>query len=162
MAGFLNLRNLGGFMLRPRETNLCGVACWRAELLCTLRGAALTPFLIASGRSLETELTGSKQTSKHFLIARFSRRLRQSTLLASTANPLAARSESAITTHFGKNRSAPYTRPSVRNAITTSPTAPTTKGRKPCLARARMLVRRPTPAKVSRKAQRERLAMLVS
>src|SRR5580693_6650408 len=46
--------------------------------------------------------------------------------------------------------------------MTTSPTAPTTKGRRPCLARARMLVRRPTPAKVRRKAQRERLATLVS
>ena len=59
-------------------------------------------------------------------------------------------------------RSAPKTRPRVRTAITISPSAPTKNGRKPCLPSSRMLVRRPTPAKVSRKAQRERLARLVS
>jgi hypothetical protein len=162
MAGLLNLRDLGAFVLRPRDTNLCGMVRGRAKLLCASQGATITPFLINSGKLVKTELTCSRQRRKYFLIARFSGRLCQSTLLASSANPRRSRSESAITTHFGKNRSAPYTRPSVRNAITTSPTAPTAKGRKPCLPRARMLVRRPTPAKVSRKAQRERLATLVS
>jgi hypothetical protein len=145
-----------------RGTQICGAVRGRAELLCASRSATITPILIGSGQLLKTELTCSQQRRKYFLIARSSGRLRQSTLPASTANPPGARSQSVIATHFGKNRSAPYTRPSVRNAITTSPTAPTAKGRKPCLARARMLVRRPTPAKVSRKAQRERLATLVS
>src|SRR5580692_11761075 len=76
--------------------------------------------------------------------------------------PLVTTHYSLIATHFGRNRSAPYTKPRVRNAITTSPTAPTTNGRKPCLPSSRMLVRRPTPAKVRRKAQRERLARLVN
>ena len=35
-------------------------------------------------------------------------------------------------------------------------TAPTINGRAPCLLSSRKLVRKPTPAKVSRKAQRER------
>src|SRR5271156_956761 len=61
-----------------------------------------------------------------------------------------------------RRRSAPNTRPSVKNAITTSPTAPPTKGRKPCLPSSRMLVRSPTPAKVSKNAQRERFARLPS
>ena len=42
-------------------------------------------------------------------------------------------------------------------AMATSPTAPTMKGRAPCLKRSLRLVRRPTPAKVRRKAQRLRL-----
>ena len=43
-----------------------------------------------------------------------------------------------------------------------SPMAPTAKGRQPCLPSSRRLVRRPTPAKVSRKAQRDRFAKLAS
>src|ERR1700688_935893 len=42
-----------------------------------------------------------------------------------------------------------------------SPMKPTAKGRRPCWRISRELVRRPTPAKVRRKAQRERLARLV-
>ncbi len=42
-------------------------------------------------------------------------------------------------------------------AMAISPSALTTKGRAPCLPRSLKLVRRPTPAKVSRKAQRLRL-----
>jgi hypothetical protein len=62
--------------LTPRETNLCGVVRWRAELLRASRGATITPFLIASGQLLEIELTRSKQTRKYFLIASFSGVLR--------------------------------------------------------------------------------------
>ena len=43
-------------------------------------------------------------------------------------------------------------------AMATSPMAPTTNGRKPCFFNSRKLVRRPTPAKVNRNAQRERFA----
>jgi len=50
------------------------------------------------------------------------------------------------------------TKARVKPAITTSPIAPTANGRRPCLRMSLKLVRRPTPAKVSRNAQRERLA----
>src|SRR5215475_7926171 len=50
------------------------------------------------------------------------------------------------------------TKARVKAAMTTSPMAPTAKGRRPCLRISRKLVRRPTPANVRRKAQRERLA----
>jgi hypothetical protein len=46
-------------------------------------------------------------------------------------------------------------------AMTHSPATPTTSGRHPCLVSARKLVRRPTPAKVNRNAQRDRLARSV-
>src|SRR5271167_4866784 len=60
------------------------------------------------------------------------------------------------------HRSAPKTSPSVMSAIATSPTAPTTNGLAPCLPRSRKLVLSPTPAKVRRKAQRERLPKAVN
>ena len=47
-------------------------------------------------------------------------------------------------------------------AMATSPTAPTMKGRAPCLKRSLRLVRRPTPAKVRRKAQRLRFPSAAS
>ena len=58
--------------------------------------------------------------------------------------------------------SAPRTSSSVMAAMATSPTAPTMKGRAPCLKRSLRLVRRPTPAKVKRKAQRLRLPRATS
>jgi len=76
MADFLNLCDRGGLALRPRKPNLCGVVSWRAELLRTSRGATIAPFLIASGRLLEIELTRSKQRRDYFLIASFSDVLR--------------------------------------------------------------------------------------
>ena len=57
-------------------------------------------------------------------------------------------------------RAAATTKTRVKRAMATSPIKPTAKGRRPCLRMSRKLVRRPTPAKVSRKAQRERFARL--
>src|SRR5208283_1912220 len=56
---------------------------------------------------------------------------------------------------------APYTNPSVTVATAISPTVPTTNGRSPCLRISRRSVLKPTPAKVSKKAQRDKLARLV-
>src|SRR2546430_2860444 len=55
---------------------------------------------------------------------------------------------------------APSTSPSVIAAITTSPSAPTTNGLIPCFFISLKLIRRPTPASVSRKAERDRSARL--
>src|SRR5215471_6412496 len=57
-----------------------------------------------------------------------------------------------------KMRCAASTRPSVNPAIATSPIAPTINGFKPCLERTLKLVRKPTPANVSKNAQRDKLA----
>ena len=47
---------------------------------------------------------------------------------------------------------------SVITAIATSPTTPTASGRQPCFISSPMFVRSPTPAKVNKKAQRDRFA----
>src|ERR1700747_1813024 len=57
-----------------------------------------------------------------------------------------------------KTRCAASTNPSVNAAITTSPIAPTANGFSPCFDSALKFVRKPTPANVSKNAQRERLA----
>ena len=58
-----------------------------------------------------------------------------------------------------EKRATASTIASVMAAIANSPIAPTRNGRIPCFIISRIFVRSPTPAKVSRKAQRERLAM---
>src|SRR2546427_1958302 len=45
--------------------------------------------------------------------------------------------------------------------MTTSPIAPTANGLSPCFRSSRKFVRRPTPAKVNRNAQRDRFASAV-
>src|SRR5258708_39265142 len=55
---------------------------------------------------------------------------------------------------------APSTSPSVIAAITISPHAPTINGRSPCFLISLKLIRRPTPANVSRNAQRDKFARL--
>src|SRR3954469_15760666 len=57
-----------------------------------------------------------------------------------------------------KIAAAPRTSPRVTTVIDSSARAPTTKGRSPCFFSSRKSVLRPTPAKVSRNAQRERIA----
>ena len=53
---------------------------------------------------------------------------------------------------------AASTSPSVTTVMVSSASAPTTKGRTPCRLISRKSVFSPTPAKVSRKAQRDRFA----
>src|SRR6266436_1846662 len=60
--------------------------------------------------------------------------------------------------HQPKMRCAASTSPNVKPAITTSPIAPTANGFNPCFDSALKLVRSPTPANVSKNAQRERFA----
>ena len=59
-------------------------------------------------------------------------------------------------------RAAPRTNANVMAAMTISPKAPTMNGLAPCLKRSFRLVRRPTPAKVRRKAHRLRFPKAVS
>src|SRR6266404_9768691 len=64
----------------------------------------------------------------------------------------------ALAAHQPKTRCAAKTSPNVNPAITTSPIAPTANGFSPCFESALKLVRSPTPANVSKNAQRERFA----
>jgi hypothetical protein len=89
MADFLNLRDGGGFALRPRETNLCGVARWRAELPRAWRDATVKQFLTRSDPLLDIELSPSQQKRKYSLIGGFLQCFRRSALRASAANLVA-------------------------------------------------------------------------
>src|SRR5207245_1281545 len=57
---------------------------------------------------------------------------------------------------------APSTRSSVTTVMDSSASTPTTNGRNPCFLISRKSVLRPTPAKVSRNAQRDRFARLAT
>jgi len=66
MVGVLNLRGVGGFAPGLWRANLCGVVRWRAELLCTSRGAPVTPFLIASGPNIKNRAKSLTAKEKIF------------------------------------------------------------------------------------------------
>src|SRR5271154_48167 len=66
MAGFLDFRDGGGFAPGLWRANLCGVVRWRAELLCTSRGAPVPPFLIASGPNIKNRVKSLTAKEKIF------------------------------------------------------------------------------------------------
>src|SRR5271156_357778 len=66
MVGVLNLRGVDGFAPGLWRANLCGVVRWRTELLCTSRGAPVTPFLIASGPNIKNGVKSLTAKEKIF------------------------------------------------------------------------------------------------
>src|SRR5271156_5831752 len=87
MVGVLNLRGVDGFAPGLWRANLCGVVRWRTELLCTSRGAPVTPFLIASGPNIKNGVKSLTAKEKIFSNRYFFGYLRRPALLASAANP---------------------------------------------------------------------------